>query len=639
MHLVTVLRRSARALRADEGFSMVVTMGVIMMLTLSTAVTMTAVGGDQAPGRSDQQRKGAFAAAEAGLQVYVHKLLVDNNYWDKCTVPNDGVYQYWDRKARPTSDTRTNWKLLNAPTVSETDPTTLNTGKLAPVGAYAIETLPANGATACNPSKPEDTVIDKTTATFRVRVSGRAVNPATNLPSGPTRTLIATFKRKSFLDYIYFTDYEVMDPATYKSNSPTLNRDTRENPGRNPNGATQRNVVAWGNDACSYYSYERGENNAFREDQQFIGNRSRSSGVLLDSGSNAGTWADHTVECSEIRFVTGDAVLGPMHTNDSPLLCGQPDFGRKPSDAVETSAPGTGTIASSYRQDPACGTSSPDVNYENQPVRDANKGTWRYNQPLLQLPASNKSLKEEAAADYTFRGETTIVMSASGLNITGRRADGVVYNNTRVAYPTEGVLFVDNRIDKAQGPLCDGGYRVDAPYEARTGCGIAKVSGEYNSSLTIGAADDVIIMNHTKRAASSPALLGLIAQNFIRVYHPVTNQATCNSSPSSAVNGPGSVTDMRIDAALLTLAHSFIVDNYRCGASLEDLNVFGAISQKFRGPVGTGSRGSSTTGYLKKYEYDDRLAVRSPPKFLDPVQSAWRIKTFQEQSPAQDPPK
>jgi hypothetical protein len=608
-------------------------MGVIMMLTLATAVTMTTVGGDQAPGRSDQQRKGAFAAAEAGLQVYVHKLLVDNNYWDKCQVPADGVYQYWDRKTKPSADTRTNWKLINAPVASEDDPTTLDNGKLKPVGAYAIETLPANGYKACDTTKPEETVIDKATATFRVRVSGRAVNPTTSKPTGPTRSLIATFKRKSFLDYIYFTDLEVMDPATYKSSSPTLNRETIENPGRNPNGPA-RDVVGWGNDACSGYAYERGENNAFREDQEFIGYRSRSAGVKLSNGS----WSDHTVSCSEIRFVSGDLVAGPMHTNDSPLLCGNPSFGRKPSDSVETSAPGTSGRTSSWRQDSACGSSEPDVNFEGSPVRDGNKGTWRYNQPLLQLPASNKSLKEEAADAYIFRGETTIVMSSAGLNITGRRNDGTVYNNTRVPYPSEGVIFVDNRIDTNQGPLCGGGYRIDAPYESRTGCGIAKVSGSYNASLTIGAADDVIVMDDTTRASSSPALLGLIAQNFIRVYHPVASQANCNSGAGSS-NASGSLSNLQIDAALLTLAHSFIVDNYRCGGSLGDLNVFGAISQKFRGPVGTGSRGSSTTGYLKKYEYDDRLAVRSPPKFLDPVQSAWRIKTFQEQSPAQDPPK
>ena len=38
----------------------------------------------------------------------------------------------------------------------------------------------------------------------------------------------------------------------------------------------------------------------------------------------------------------------------------------------------------------------------------------------------------------------------------------------------------------------------------------------------------------------------------------------------------------------MSLQHSFIVDNYDCGQS-GTLTVNGAIVQKYRGPVGTGS--------------------------------------------------
>ena len=40
----------------------------------------------------------------------------------------------------------------------------------------------------------------------------------------------------------------------------------------------------------------------------------------------------------------------------------------------------------------------------------------------------------------------------------------------------------------------------------------------------------------------------------------------------------------------MSLLHSFIVDNYDCGRS-GTLTVNGAIVQKYRGPVGTGSGG------------------------------------------------
>ena len=79
----------------------------------------------------------------------------------------------------------------------------------------------------------------------------------------------------------------------------------------------------------------------------------------------------------------------------------------------------------------------------------------------------------------------------------------------------------------------------------------------------------------------------------------------------------------RIDAAILAIEHSFIVDHYDCGAALGTLTVKGAISQKFRGPVGTHRAG---TGYLKNYKYDDRLRYMEPPNFLDPVEPAWHIQ-------------
>jgi hypothetical protein len=64
--------------------------------------------------------------------------------------------------------------------------------------------------------------------------------------------------------------------------------------------------------------------------------------------------------------------------------------------------------------------------------------------------------------------------------------------------------------------------------------------------------------------------------------------------------------------------------------------VFGAIAQKFRGPVGmfNSTTGAKLTGYTKDYNYNDALRYRSPPYFLDPIQAAWRIIRSNEQVPA-----
>jgi hypothetical protein len=125
-----------------------------------------------------------------------------------------------------------------------------------------------------------------------------------------------------------------------------------------------------------------------------------------------------------------------------------------------------------------------------------------------------------------------------------------------------------------------------------------------------------------------------VSNNFIRVYHPVTNLTANGSGGFDCDNNGGPAPNVTIDAAILSLAHSFIVDNYFCGATIGTLTVTGAIAQKFRGPVGTSSNGTPTSGFVKSYGYDDRLRFRSPPKFVDPVAAGWQVQLYTEQVPA-----
>jgi hypothetical protein len=182
---------------------------------------------------------------------------------------------------------------------------------------------------------------------------------------------------------------------------------------------------------------------------------------------------------------------------------------------------------------------------------------------------------------------------------------------------------------------------VATDYTEDNGCGNVYVSGTYGASLTIAAANDVIIAPTTgsgtldwttldenlKQADGSNAVLGLIANNFVRVGHKVNRGSNPCSNFSTAMNAAG----LRIDAAILSLQHSFIVDNYDCGAALGKLNVTGAIAQRYRGAVGTNG---GNTGFIKNYVYDDRLRYRSPPFFLSPVDAAWGIVRINEQVPA-----
>jgi hypothetical protein len=176
-------------------------------------------------------------------------------------------------------------------------------------------------------------------------------------------------------------------------------------------------------------------------------------------------------------------------------------------------------------------------------------------------------------------------------------------------------------------------------YSNDANCGNVYVSGTYSSSLTIASDNDIIIDGNlcnsgaacttSLPAPTGNAVLGLIANDFVRVYHPVSgSRGSSAGSCSNVNNGTGTLYNPIVYAAILAVKHSFIVDNYDCGGespSLGTLYVYGAIAQLFRGPVGTGGSGGATSGYIKSYNYDDRLSEEEPPYFLDPASAAWYV--------------
>jgi Tfp pilus assembly protein PilX len=307
--------------------------------------------------------------------------------------------------------------------------------------------------------------------------------------------------------------------------------------------------------------------------------------------------------CSNINFVGGDAINGPFHTNDDILVCNSPVFGRTANDSVEVGTPAPGGWA-----DGCGGGASPNF-----------RGTWKPGSPLLNLPATNSSLQTVAGTGgLLYTGTTQITLHKDTID--------VINNGTTslgIAYPNNGVIYVKT------GSGCTATWSSPQTYTEQASCGNVYVKGTgYGKSLTIGTDRDVIVNGDITRDSTRNVLLGLIAQYFVRVYHPVSGCSDTASGPF----GP-SLSSVQIDAAILSLQHSFIVDNYGCGTPRGTLTVNGAIGQSFRGPVGTGGA-SVSTGYLKNYNYDDRFKVANPPYFLDPVQSSWKKIRYTEQVPA-----
>ena len=586
-----ILRALIERLRGEGGYTLVAVMGIMAAVSALSVATLASTGSDFRPGAADKERKQAYAAAEAGVNDYLSRLVANPDYWRRCATD-------------PAN-----------PSLNQVNPATRSWASIpTSVSRYSVELLPANGQAACNPDDPVGTFIDSDTGTFRIRSTGE---PRTG--AGPRRSIIATFRRRGFLDYIYYTDYETSDPQWYRREA--ADRPTRENRGTTTAPAG-RSVVDWGVAECTKYLRDGRENAAFS------GSEGPTTGSgRLRAGGNAATnadweaWPSTPLRCAGIRFVGNgadqDMVNGPLHTNDDLLLCGTPHFGRKPTDDIETSGAVDGK---GWRQDSGC-SGTPQVNQGTESLSD--RGTMRPNSPLVTLPQTNAALRDDALPAYRFRGRTTIILNGANMTVTGKRDNGTVLTAASMPIPADGVIHVAHDTTGT----CPGYNPINA-YAPAPACGDVWLRGTYEKNVTINAENDIIIDEDVLAGGSAKPLLGLISNNWIRVYHPVSDPlagASCTTT-----GGPGPVT---IEAAILSLNHSFAVDNWWCGAKIGNLTVNGAIGQKYRGLVGSGGAASGS-GYLKNYNYNNDLRFRSPPRFLDPVQSTWKLKSQVEQVPA-----
>ena len=527
------MNRFLARLREEHGFTMAYVMLFMVVGSLFAVGAWASVNSDTKQTKVDKDAKAAYAAAESGLHWYLYRLNENNGVWTDCdspaTLPDGSANPVNQRWSGVGTDPR-RWRSLPSPSTAQ----------------YAIELLPANGTTCVPGAGAEASMLDSTGA-LTIRSTGRV---------GTTkRTVVAQLRRSGFLDFLYFTDFEAMDPVVFSI--------------QDPNGRGAAN--------CRVYR-----------------RNGRSS------------------LCQDIVFAGQDNIKGPFHTNDNILVCGSPTFGRTANDAIEASDP------NGYA--PGCGgAASPNF-----------VGTWTDGVPTLQMPPTNASIKDAAQPAYRFTGQTRIQLLSNGTMNIWNTAAG--YNGTNRPWPSNGVVYVDG--------TCSNVYDIVQDYNDPACNGDVYVRGDYSRSLTIAAKRDVIVMDDLVRSGN--VVLGLIADGFVRVYHPVLPRTrttqTCTSTNTTTTGGNAapfgfpSQTNVRIDAAIMSVNHSFIVDNYYCGGTLGTLTVNGAIAQRLRGPVGTGGT-TISTGYIKNYNYDDRFRVVNPPYFLDPVNSAWRLVRFNEQTP------
>ena len=265
MRLIPHIRN--RYICAEHGFSMIIVMGVMAASSLFVAAAFAAANGDLPLTRDSQDRKQAYSAAEAGINYYQYHLNQDPDYWTKCTnVPapnateNQPVNQAWNGTS-PTTDPR-RWRKVAGTT-----------------NQYTIELHAGQRHRRLRGEQLRDD--DRLGDELRSRSAPPASRGANTKLK---RSIVASFRRRSFLDFLYFTDFETTDPINYSSTN-----------------------QAWAQANCGDKYRAQRDNN-----------------------------------CSEIQFADADAINGPFHTNDDILTCGTPTFGRNSADSIEMTGPRAG---------------------------------------------------------------------------------------------------------------------------------------------------------------------------------------------------------------------------------------------------------------------------------------------------------
>jgi len=560
-----------RRAKNEDGFTMIATVLGLSLVATLVLVAVTAVNGDSHLTSRDLVQKKAYEAAKAGIDDYAYHLHANNSYWTSC--------------ANVTGPTAVNLK-------GETKNRLTVPGD--PSSEYAIELLPSTSQSTyqqCDENHATESMlqtIDPLKGTFRIRSTGYA--------GTAEESIVATFKPASFLDYVYFTQRETADPVTYGTTS----------------------MVEAAEKQCSKTIAEKRQENE----------------ILSGKGY-----------CSVIRFVTGDFINGPMHTNDAFVICGSPKLGGSAADPIEASGPPPGWFSEKEIPHSSKCVGS-DTNFE---------GTLAANSAVLTPPASNGELSTIAEPQFRFKGQVRICLSGESMTVMPFGTTATCANPPAVPIysgqiPGNGVVYVES----GTCPLntytpFNISYAITAE---NAECGNAYVEGTYSGKLTIATYNDIIITGSLCAEScgnSVPlpgeAVLGLVANNFVRIYHPVELKHPLTLCEWKIVNGkwkevcvedtskplectgnaPGALNGVTIDAAILAIIHSIIVDNYNCGAQLGTLTVNGALAQKYRGAVGTGNGGGAGTGYLKSYNYDSRLRYIEPPSFIAPQKTAWVI--------------
>lgn len=217
----------------------------------------------------------------------------------------------------------------------------------------------------------------------------------------------------------------------------------------------------------------------------------------------------------------------------------------------------------------------------------------------LPMPTNATSdIEPEAKSNgLLFSGQDTIYMTFKNDSLKYKYS----YNSkfTTVYLPAaapNGAIFGKGAIIRLQG-VVQGQYSiVSSTVTTTTG------KGKNKKTITTGGSvyldDDIVFKKDPRKDATSTDMLGIIAEDNVWI--------TDNKANNTAIN---------INASIFCQNGSFGAENYDGRPVSGNINLFGGVIQNTRGAVGTFSNNGTSSGFSKRYMYDNRLMVASPPFF------------------------
>lgn len=610
----------------EDGNALVLVIGSMLVLASMALTTLAFTIQSQGFARYTQDYSASMVAAQSGIEDLITRLNRADAYGDSIDCDNPA-------QQRPmTTPNPCGW---NAST---------------PVGWVSV----VPGET--DPDAPHyhyevDGSLSLYEGTVKVVATGRV--------NGEYRTIEAAVGKGGSTDFVYYTDFEVADPA---------------NKLFYPNGPS--------NDACGRNGYSNArywwENN---------GTARRSQG------------------CTEITFVSADRLDGAVHTNDSALSSGahflagfqtanvycqnataststwnqclrntggasstgnfhgiRPQYA-EPLYLDDTSAafvdfPGCHYYGNTRIQFHSNGT----MTVWNKQVNNGNTAPRIVPGPEGQVPACGNLTALNSTAGWTGPVPDQMVIEVSAAPAAAGRQ---MCNAGEIGGPTGRTLPLgtyDRNVNRSTG-TSQPSYTYDQTMRSpEKFCqeGNLYVEGVLDGRVSLAAQQSIIVTGDVVLAGgrNGDDILGLIATNTIEIIRPlvftyqwVQRRPNCATSGSGAqtyqwctTSSTGTVqsdwpfryndpqtgtrnptTGVQVAGSIQTLQHSFLVQNYNLGGQSGVLNVFGSIAQRWRGAVGATVSGSFH-GYDKLYQYDRRLIYGPPPYFPRWTNAKWSLR-------------